>query len=416
MGHFRGKNMKILQNLLFLMMLTGSSLYSHPFVNPFSFFTSPKFGWFNFSFFKKCDDNFKHERSALPKRAGFFSWFKSFFSQQKAQKFSESEDPTAQLYGFKNRGNDCGINSILQLILRSDTISQLVTTNIIKNRQTKTQAHKKAENELNALQKSLLTDSNPDTTNFSLALRQLSNLSQDGQEDATEFMRATLEVIGDSENSNVNNNDHAGSSLFTGKYISKLTCGNCSDTKSNTETETILTVPITPENNLVDSLKSYFANESVRVRCGNCGITNNHNKCIIANILPRNLFISLKRFEFNPITMSAKKISTPVQIPEQLQLADQYGKHAYELKGSVVHSGTINGGHYTAYALTNGKWYYFNDAHNEQVSKESMQAFIKQGFDPIRSHFAPYILGYRKIEADTKVTAPGSPPNISELN
>lgn len=45
----------------------------------------------------------------------------------------------------------------------------------------------------------------------------------------------------------------------------------------------------------------------------------------------------------------------------------------YDLIGVSVHSGSLLGGHYTAYAKNplNNKWYYFNDSSVTEVRNES---------------------------------------------
>lgn len=64
--------------------------------------------------------------------------------------------------------------------------------------------------------------------------------------------------------------------------------------------------------------------------------------------------------------------------------------HKYRLYGLIHHRGTINSGHYVAYARNrnDGNWYLFNDELCKQVTPQEVEGA------------KPYVLFYEKIEAD----------------
>ena len=102
---------------------------------------------------------------------------------------------------------------------------------------------------------------------------------------------------------------------------------------------------------------------------------------------PSILIVHLKRFNNN------EKISAEVDFPvnELLDISEyvvdpkEKDNCKYELFGVCNHSGSLSGGHYTAYAKNNGTWYYYNDSH---VSNESYSMRIKSS--------EAYVLFYKK--------------------
>ena len=93
--------------------------------------------------------------------------------------------------------------------------------------------------------------------------------------------------------------------------------------------------------------------------------------------LPPVLFVALKRFNASaslPITFS--KLSTPVTINTELDMsryvagfsAATHGSSHYDLFAVVCHSGSYEGGHYTAFARwsdassIDGQWRFFDDS------------------------------------------------------
>ena len=115
---------------------------------------------------------------------------------------------------------------------------------------------------------------------------------------------------------------------------------------------------------------------------------------------PQILTIVLKRFLQRSVGRYEKNCSS-IKIPLRLNLdkftllkakktVDESEIHSnqmynYELYGLVVHSGTINGGHYIAYAKFDNNWYVFNDTDFRITREENVL------------NTEPYILFYRKL-------------------
>ena len=111
---------------------------------------------------------------------------------------------------------------------------------------------------------------------------------------------------------------------------------------------------------------------------------------------PKVLVVTLKRFTFSAYRR-AKSTASVALPPAGLDLSPvcapaspaARGGTDYELWGVVNHSGSLNGGHYTADCrnLDTGRWYTFNDSRVTPTSEP-------------RGGSAPYVLFYvRKGEA-----------------
>lgn len=86
----------------------------------------------------------------------------------------------------------------------------------------------------------------------------------------------------------------------------------------------------------------------------------------------------------NPST--ASKITTPITDPFTLTIAPECfienrgGPYTSSLIGFILHSGTLNSGHYVAYVKRQGKWVEYNNTHitvlNEKPCEEAQQAYL----------------------------------------
>lgn len=99
--------------------------------------------------------------------------------------------------------------------------------------------------------------------------------------------------------------------------------------------------------------------------------------------LPKILVIQLSRF-----TNDMRKINRLINYPKTLDMTKYTSSYnvekRYELYAVCNHFGSMGGGHYTASARVNGKWYNFNDSHVTPISEVVTQA--------------GYILFYRRLD------------------
>jgi ubiquitin carboxyl-terminal hydrolase 8 len=94
--------------------------------------------------------------------------------------------------------------------------------------------------------------------------------------------------------------------------------------------------------------------------------------------LPGHLIIHLKRFKYQGVWRD--KINTYVDFPvENLELGSfapsdgARDRHNYKLFGICNHTGTMDGGHYTAFGrhLDNNRWYKYDDQDVREIQDTS---------------------------------------------
>ncbi|CAG0889434.1 unnamed protein product [Darwinula stevensoni] len=162
--------------------------------------------------------------------------------------------------------------------------------------------------------------------------------------------------------------------------------------------------PQPPLCNLYDCLKNFTDVEELEdselYHCNFCKDRQRSTKKFSIRRLPNVLCLHLKRFRWHAATQQRLKVNTPVQFPVfALDMSDfvQTGMHRtrhsrlgstlYDLAAVIVHHGSGAGsGHYTAFAVNEGRWYHFNDR-VVRVSDESTVAKCR-----------PYILFYIRRE------------------
>ena len=183
--------------------------------------------------------------------------------------------------------------------------------------------------------------------------------------------------------------------MFYGIHVSEIiSLENGEILQQNPEPYFTIDLPI-PQNNkspsLIDCFNLYIDGEILKDE--NAWFNEatkqkiNIKKRILFWSFPNILVIDLKRFNSNN-----QKNQILIDFPiDNLDLSDYvigYKKESYkyELYGVCNHSGSVYGGHYTAYVKNaNGKWYNFNDTSVSEVSIKSSIISPKA-----------YVLFYRK--------------------
>lgn len=98
-------------------------------------------------------------------------------------------------------------------------------------------------------------------------------------------------------------------------------------------------------------------------------------KCNVFWKLPHILIVQLKRWNFNG-KKNRKMVDTPItdlDLSDYVVSKNENEKYIYDLYGVCNHSGTSNGGHYTANIKNaNGKWYNFNDLSIREISESEV--------------------------------------------
>ncbi|CAG9334234.1 unnamed protein product [Blepharisma stoltei] len=108
--------------------------------------------------------------------------------------------------------------------------------------------------------------------------------------------------------------------------------------------------------------------------------------------LPNILIIHLKRFKHSQYSYNSKNdklVEFPVEGLDMGRFSITRGDWIYDLYAISNHYGSLDGGHYTAYAKNheNGRWYEFDDSHVSPISEPVENTLIKS---------SAYVLFYKK--------------------
>lgn len=101
-------------------------------------------------------------------------------------------------------------------------------------------------------------------------------------------------------------------------------------------------------------------------------------------------------FEVNMKKYTAEYLSGERDLDEE--------KYGYSLRGTVIHSGTSEGGHYYSFARAQDKWYSFNDEFIEEINVKKIEEDGYGGEDKsneaefkFEKYKNAYILFYEKL-------------------
>ena len=184
-------------------------------------------------------------------------------------------------------------------------------------------------------------------------------------------------------------NDSVIVDLFQGQFKSTLTCLQCGFSSVTFEAFMYLSVPIpsSPHVTLVDCVRHFTKAERVSGSnswfCARCKTHRDSAKQLQIWRLPPVLLIHLKRFSF--VGKWKQKLDTSVSYPlSGLDLSTMtlgpLKSTPYQLFAVSNHTGTLDGGHYTAFVrhAVNKKFYTFDDSVVRDMSASS--AVSKNGY------------------------------------
>ena len=117
---------------------------------------------------------------------------------------------------------------------------------------------------------------------------------------------------------------------------------------------------------------------------------------------PYYLIFQLKRFMFDG---SSKKNDALVNVEEKWYSTIFSKNIYYELKGIVLQSGNLSGGHYVSYIKINNKWFCFNDGEVSKVKTKLIMKVVK------KSYMLFYIRKNKKRESPSYYDSKRSLPN-----
>ncbi|XP_074651143.1 ubiquitin carboxyl-terminal hydrolase 3-like [Tubulanus polymorphus] len=316
--------------------------------------------------------------------------------------------------GLRNLGNTCFMNAVLQSLSNIHEfcgyIKQLPPVEKPPKRKVRHTRRTKEEEDfllVEELRKTLIAlwqgskqAISPDNL-FSVIWKVVPRFRGYQQQDAHEFMRYLLDRLHTELLTLLpypdNNSPYIGpknkstivTAIFGGLLQNEVNCLICGMESKKHDPFLDLSLDIPPEFssskskggdlcNLSDCLKSFTdveeLEESELYMCSNCKLKQRSTKKFWIRSLPNVLCLHLKRFRWS--TYFRVKVETYVHFPVRGLDMSRYvldnlhetrnsflGSNEYDLAAVIVHHGSGAGsGHYTAYAMHEGRWYNFNDS------------------------------------------------------
>lgn len=222
---------------------------------------------------------------------------------------------------------------------------------------------------------------------------------------------ATVEALEFWE-SYINKNHSVIEDIFTGLFFGTIKCEGCGGASFKFEPFKIINLHIpsnvpynAPDPTLQDCLKNYFGCGEKLVgdcqySCDYCECKTNAVKSTQLWHCPHRLIIQFKRFS-NVHYKNNQKINFPIEGLDMSEYVTEYvgGEHIYDLYAISYHSGSLKGGHYTAYTKNpiNKMWYYYDDSHVLHIPDDKLEARLVTS--------GAYVLLYQKREKFEHVRA-----------
>lgn len=333
----------------------------------------------------------------------------------------------SSIYGIQNLGNTCYINVIIQMILNSESLNNLLITKkeILNDKDLlysyvcilkRLEDIRKQENLELSLENDTVYIRKLRLTSFIDKFRNIFSQVSFNQQDCLEGLDFILtnfhqtlskyekyddyKLIFDNLRYNTEIQelsiiqykndilkDHSLLfNIFYSYYLTIIKCNKCENKSNKIEQykEISLHVSTNPSNNNIEKLlDNYFSDEKLDdYKCDKCNEKDAHKKISLLNI-PKYLIIQLKRFQFNSKNMNFSKILEQVNYPLFLDM-DKYclnnnintninNKNIYELTNVIYHLGIQMGsGHYTSHHKVKNNWFYADDDNIEKIDETEL--------------------------------------------
>ena len=333
--------------------------------------------------------------------------------EMEIEKLKESNDEEClKIYGFINSGNNCYLNSSLQLLTRINEFKKEILSfkdniEINKDNDTKGKLFFEIKKIITEIESSDDDNLIIDPKNLKYVMGNIdAKYFRDFQEDANEFISnfisglyketATKARVKDVKKLEINDEDEQkiydnfyrryyikkGNSfltdIFYGIRKTRNYCKNCGKTITNSfSSYNMLELPIyklVKKNNnktldLNQILNEYRKEKKIEFKCPYCEDDKNIYTETLLYALPKYLMISFIR------TIDDEYIYNNIIYNENLELKNDYDNKncKYILKCVIEHSGGAYSGHYTALCpkdKTNNIWYRFSDSYHREIGND----------------------------------------------
>ena len=204
------------------------------------------------------------------------------------------------------------------------------------------------------------------------------------QEDAHEYLTKFLSRI----ESALQYTDHPTliNDLFEGEVCDQLKCPNCGIIRDKRTPFTNISLDSSDHGTLAQSLEQYGAPEIISdFCCEKCNQRVNVEKTTHIVKLPSYFIIQLKLFEFDYVYMRRRKLKPLFTFPMKIDFSQSLHlteTQSYSLKGTVVHMGSADSGHYYSYIRDDeqegSEWNEFNDEIVSSQSAEQLRLLFEE--------------------------------------
>lgn len=273
--------------------------------------------------------------------------------------------------GFNNLGNTCYLNSGLQMLIQNKDFC-----NIIQVFKDKSSVLGKISDFINEYYNNNNSSISPKIIKDIVSDRN-SIFSGYQQQDSSEFIVFLLDYI-NNEINKVCQKKNLIEKIFEIEITTSTKCKvlSCLNVSNNIEKSTILMLNLNSECSNLDDCYN-FSNQRIKLDgeekyyCEKCEKKRVASQRKEITKWPKNLIVWLRRFE--QVGNRFSKFNQEIEVPI-------VWKNNYKLKGIVLHSGSLRGGHYVYAGKQNDKWYLFNDSSVGELNNSALLNIINNGY------------------------------------